>query len=345
MEIEASNFAQVYPTHENFWRSIILFGRNVACYKFALAKSLLHFSKQDADFISLEELAKPFSKHIIEHLSHCPKQITNNSSKFLKSCEDYSKGELSNDEMISRTVNLGFQNVIDAFHNVNGQPTDVLFFHDERDGRKKGIRLTDDLLKLNENFQIINLPYEIEARWRLVETAWELNLPTRLVSVQYDATDEMLVIPNHAQRINVTPSRDALNGYQKGKCFYCFDDISIDSNSEKLCHVDHFFPHILQRKSILLNLDGIWNLVLACAKCNGGEGGKFHKVPERRFLERLHTRNEFLIKSHHPLRETLISQSGRTTVNRVSFLQQCYQEAKINLLHEWKPKFEFESVF
>ena len=34
-------FTEVQPTLENYWRSVILFGRNVASYKFALGKSLL----------------------------------------------------------------------------------------------------------------------------------------------------------------------------------------------------------------------------------------------------------------------------------------------------------------
>ena len=39
-------FTEVQPTLENYWRSIILFGRNVASYKFALGKSLLELSQQ-----------------------------------------------------------------------------------------------------------------------------------------------------------------------------------------------------------------------------------------------------------------------------------------------------------
>ena len=34
-------FTETTPTLESFWWSIILFGRNVASYKFALGKSLL----------------------------------------------------------------------------------------------------------------------------------------------------------------------------------------------------------------------------------------------------------------------------------------------------------------
>ena len=35
-----SKFYDIEPSLENYWRSIILFGRNVAMYKIALAKAL-----------------------------------------------------------------------------------------------------------------------------------------------------------------------------------------------------------------------------------------------------------------------------------------------------------------
>jgi hypothetical protein len=44
---------------------VILFGRNVASYKFFLAKSLLEIASTGKTEITLEELAKPFSKHLI----------------------------------------------------------------------------------------------------------------------------------------------------------------------------------------------------------------------------------------------------------------------------------------
>src|SRR4030095_3016186 len=39
-----TEFTEVRPTLDNYWRAIILFGRNVASYKFALGKSLLAFA-------------------------------------------------------------------------------------------------------------------------------------------------------------------------------------------------------------------------------------------------------------------------------------------------------------
>ena len=62
------DFYSVEPTLENYWRGVILFGKNSTSYKFALAKSLLEMSGRKSDFITLEELAEPFSRHTAEHL-------------------------------------------------------------------------------------------------------------------------------------------------------------------------------------------------------------------------------------------------------------------------------------
>ena len=63
-----TNFTEVQPSLDNYWRSIILFGRNVASYKFALGKSLLDLAKQGNEVVSLNQLAEPFSRNICEHL-------------------------------------------------------------------------------------------------------------------------------------------------------------------------------------------------------------------------------------------------------------------------------------
>ena len=54
-------FTDTSPDLETYWRSIILFGRNVASYKFALAKSLIEIGGREHELIKLEDLAEPFS--------------------------------------------------------------------------------------------------------------------------------------------------------------------------------------------------------------------------------------------------------------------------------------------
>ena len=80
------------PSLESYWRAIILFGNNVASYKFALAKALLDLADEKTTFIKLEDLAIPFATHIAEHLKHSEKQATSSSSRFLEKCRAFNKG-------------------------------------------------------------------------------------------------------------------------------------------------------------------------------------------------------------------------------------------------------------
>jgi 5-methylcytosine-specific restriction endonuclease McrA len=337
-----AEFLERERTLENYWRAVILFGLNVASYKFALAKTLIELSTQENQSIKLAELAEPFSRHIVEHLAKAPKQATSSSSRFLDSCRKFSEGSLSKDQLVGQTAKLGFNNVIDAFHIVNRGEIPIRFFVDERQSNG-GIRLTDELFRLRERLQFGNLPQEIEARWRLVETAWQLSITRTALAVDVDG--ESLVISKDGRRVNLTGCRDALNGYQKGKCFYCFTDISVENTSERLADVDHFHPRTLVQLNAPLTLDGVWNLVLSCRDCNRGTAGKSSRVPHRRFLERLDTRNEFFIHSHHPLRETIMLQTGETRQERVRFLNSAYETAVDCLIHKWEPSVDHEAAF
>lgn len=332
------------PSLESCWRSIILFGNNVASYKFALAKSLLELANRETTFITLEDLALPFATHIADHLQHSEKQATSSSSRFLTKCKSFNQGTIDQDQLIAATVQLGFNNVIDAFHKVNRENIPIHFYEDHRKSKSKGIVVTDDLLRLKDSLQFGNLAHEVEARWRLVETAWNLGISRKSLAVSYDEETEILFTP-HLRRTAITSCRDALNGYQKGKCFYCFDGISVEPGAENLADVDHYFPHTLKQFDPAANLDGVWNLVLACQICNRGIAGKSAKVASLHLLERLHKRNEFLISSHHPLRETLIEQTGATDKARILFLQQKDSFAINHLIHRWAPVFEYEECF
>jgi hypothetical protein len=173
-----------------------------------------------------------------------------------------------------------------------------------------------------------------------------LGLPPSLLQVQADPDGSLIFALNRrARRIDVTPSRAALNGYQKGTCFYCFALISIEDGSPNLADVDHFIPRVLGPSDQALNLDGVWNLVLACRACNRGPGGKHMRLPDHKYPERLHRRNEWFIESHHPLRETVIRQTRATAVERGRFLRVVYEQARTSLIHTWVPAVEHRAVF
>ncbi len=329
-------FISVAPKLEDYWRGIILFGRNSASYKFALAKSLLDLNPQAGQLLKLSDLAPAFAKHIVSHLKQAPKQAVSASSQYLDACRRYGVEDPNQTKLIEETVRRGFANVIDAFHVVGAENTQKRFFIDER-ASNNGIRITDEFSALMSGHHIQNLGVEVESRWNLVETAWAMGVATHLIDIKHNAEQRMLfTVDRTNRRKTVTSARGALNGYQKGKCFYCRCDIDITTGRET--EVDHFFPHVLSQDRSFQSIDGIWNLVLACVACNAGSGGKAARIPTIRLLERLEIRNNFLISSHHPLRETLINQTGATVSKRRQFLNDYHSRALARLIHSWEPK-------
>jgi 5-methylcytosine-specific restriction endonuclease McrA len=201
---------------------------------------------------------------------------------------------------------------------------------------------------VREHLQFNNLEQEVESRWQLVEAAWENNIAKNLMLIEYDKKNENFIGDNSLKRTTVTSARPALNGYQKGRCFYCFSEITIYKDDDSLADVDHFFPHVLKLCDNNKPVDGVSNLVLSCKQCNRGEGGKFEKIPSIELLDRLYTRNEYLISSHHPLRETLIAQTGITSTNRQNYMQDIYNCASAYVgagKTKWQPTPQGDSIF
>jgi hypothetical protein len=341
----AINFQENDISLESQWRAIILFGKNSATYKFAFGKALLQLTSQENNSITLKDLSPLFVDSILKHLKQNDKQGNSSSSSFLNACRQYNKNEISYDNLLDITEKKGFVNVVDAFQNVNGDIVPNKFYEKDYNGKTKKIVITDDLLKLKESVQFTNFDSEVEARWSLVETAWNIDINPNLLEVKIDDDLQTLFLESDLmRRKDITSARASLNGYQKGKCFYSFQDISINSGDNNVCAVDHFFPHVhkLRLNDIGSNVNGVWNLVLADKYVNLDKSAK---IPELKYLERLYKRNEFYIASKHPLGETIVNQTGKTPTERRSFLQRQY-DLSINLsIQKWKPLIEFEPLF
>lgn len=330
-------FLEYQPSDYDYLRGIILFGQNQASYKFALGKSLLELASQGREAVSLDELAVPFSKHVCAHLQNAPKQGHSKKSEFLDGCRRYNNGEIEEVALFDHTRKHGFNAVIKAFHKVGRIDVPTRFFLDERKSSTKGIILTPEIHAVCAGAGE-DVAEEIEARWRLVETAWDLEINTSLIL--YDSSNDQLT--SRDRRRQVTSARPALNGYQRGKCFYCNRHVEIISGSSDLAHVDHVFPHTLQRHGIMENLDQVWNLVLACVDCNLG---KSDAVPDSTYVEKLETRNNYLIHTHHPLTDTLIRQTGQDPALRHQFLQKALDLAREHQPSVWSTKPQGDSAF
>jgi len=327
------------------FRAIILYGQNTASYKFAFGQSLLELSKAGKSFVSLDELASPFSKHIIEHLKSGKRQTVTSSSKFLYGCQLYIDGKITEDELINVTKKFGFKYVIDAFPKLKINYENQPVFYQKVIRGQKGIELTDNLHMLNQKEQSNNLKHEIEGRWNLVETSWTEQNPKFLI--EYDDVEKLFVgwsgtsdrgyLDSHLRK-PVTKARKPLSGYQKGKCFFCYDDVSIDSNQINTAQVDHFFPISLQSRlttNLHLNLNDIWNLVLTCKGCNLS---KSNRTPALTYLYNLERRNNYYIHSKHPLGHTIMTLTGQTSEVRRDYLKSVYAIAKEASSVEWAPE-------
>lgn len=239
---------------ESSWRSVILFGRNAASYKFALAQALIDLAKQDRDSVTLDQLADPYTRHLCEHLAHSPKQSTSRSSKFIDACSGFNNSEITHDALIATAVQLGFNNVLDAFHVVNQGDVPVKFFEKDFSRESKRLILTDEVFRLANSAEAGNIVQETESRWNLVETAWEQGISSSLLRISYDELGQAFVAESGTRRKDVTSARGSLNGYQKGHCFYCYAPIDAADGTVKtegglilpesakpdLCDVDHF---------------------------------------------------------------------------------------------------------
>ena len=336
---------------EESWRSIILFGKNVASYKFALAKTLLELDTKNS-FITLEDLALPYAQNIASHLKNCKKQITNpNGSKFLTLCENYTNNIIDDDELRSITAKTAFGDVIPRFHNVAGETS--IDFYEDLSKSKKGILLTDNFYKLIKSSQHENFLHEAESRWRLWEDAILSNISEHFI-IQYDRVTNDLYRQriDKLRRQNITSAKSALNGYQEGKCFYCNNEIILEAKRKEkgACEVDHFFAWDFYKKtfygdietSLGKEVDRIWNLVLACEKCNRQKSSKMPNKDQNlkapNYLRKLHDKNNALIKSPLPLKESIMQDTGITERDRASFLDKVYNELFSIKPYSWKPE-------
>jgi len=341
----AINFQENDISLESQWRAIILFGKNSATYKFAFGKALLQLTSKETNSITIKDLSPLYIDSILQHLKQNNKQGNSTSSFFLNACRQYNRNEIAYDNLLEITERQGFVNVVDAFQNINGDIVPNKFYEKDFSGKTKRIVITDDLLKLKESVQFSNFDSEVEPRWNLVETAWNLDLNPNLLEVKIDDDLQTLFLENDLmRRKDITSARASLNGYQKGKCFYSFQDISINSGDKNHCAVDHFFPqvHKIKFNDIGINVNGIWNLVLADNFVNLDKSAR---IPKLKYLERLYKRNEFYIASKHPLGETIVNQTGKTSKERRSFLQKQY-DLSLNLaIQKWKPLIELAPLF
>ena len=103
-ESPIDKYVRTGSPQESCWRSVVLFGKNTASYKFALAQSLLQLARQGKSSVALEELALPYAQQICRHAKAAPRQSTNRTNKFLQACAGFNEGSITQGQLIDTTV-------------------------------------------------------------------------------------------------------------------------------------------------------------------------------------------------------------------------------------------------
>nr|WP_276541751.1 HNH endonuclease domain-containing protein [Bacillus infantis] len=225
----------------------------------------------------------------------------------------YNNGKLTRTQAIEKVEREAFNDVLRRFHTVDKQEVPVKFY----EKTKNGLVIFDNVFEIfsHKNNNLLN--NELDSRWDLLEGAFEIKRTnSKLVN---DIRNIYLV--NGHERTDITKNRSVLNGYQNDVCFYCGEIMTEDD-----VHVDHVIPRQL------LYHDEIWNLVLSHEFCNMQ---KSDNLPHRYYVEKLIERNEYFIKSNHPISNKLKLQLGKTSNQRKAYIDKIYSDAEL-VLSLWK---------
>lgn len=342
---EVRDFVDSEVSNQNIFRTLIVFGKNVATYKFAFCHALLH-SKPKSE-IYYHELRDDFLQELISHYSQNTHQFTKSSNTLTNAMDIYLASSKSQNDWASLVKvaekNI-YNNVFDAFQNVGGGTLDQSYILFEHDKKNKKLILTErtneiqesDLLKqdiLNEN----------QARWKIVEEAWKSKLSPNLL--EYNKEDKNFYSISNNIRVNLRSAVDVLKPYQKGRCFYCNRKLNTFAlkDDDDFIDVDHFFPISLLAGKVdsSINPNGVWNLVLACKSCNRGSSGKFSTPADERYFNKLRDRNILYTEEHkHSLKNSIFYSLGTSSKEGVSTkMKKIYNE--FSFIKGWKPEYIF----
>lgn len=282
------------------WRWIVMFGKNSASYKLALADQLLHHASQGNDRIDMDELAQNFASAYQPRVeAGKPQQGT--PGRFTVVERAILQGDL--DDNVTQVREQALRKmVLQKFHNMDGGVESPRFFLDP--GAGNHLQLTDRLLNLTNTD---TLRSEATSRWDLLEHAFSDPNPETI-----RANELLSSLETRRGRTTLTHLIPGLSGFQDNLCFYCGGPL--DS-----IHADHFLPHAN------IGHNQVWNLVLADHSCNLN---KSDNLPTPKMVERLIDRNEALIRSMNPLRNTVIEDLGQTPAARKASTLEQYQFCK-----------------
>ena len=304
---------------EEYWKAIVLYGLNASTYKIAFGKTLLALCDHQQHRVSWESLSREFLNQYQVRLSidNPMPQLDNSSRKtVMERVVDAMKFNMTLDHAINEVGKNAFGDVIHRFDNLAGINDVKGMFYRFHDG--KFIELTDDLFLIHSE-SLTEVVEELDARWSLLEGAFSM------AGHDYQLSNDVrsIYLEKATERKNLTSQIPFLQGYQGNVCFYCGESLACAST-----HVDHVLP-----RQVLLN-DEIWNLVLSHDHCNTS---KLDFIVGVHYIEKLHRRNENIMRSNHPWKKKIEIALGSSEEKRRAKIMWHYENVKSTLgrNHYW----------
>jgi hypothetical protein len=308
---DIKSYLETQSSSINTFRTLVLFGKNTATYKFAFCDALLKLNPVNE--IKYDDLRDDFMKELVSHYNENRHQFKSGPTKLTQAMDHYLKGSQSESEwheLLTVAERNIYNNVFDAFQNVGQGTINKEFMLFEHDRKRRKLVVTDNTnMILNNDHAKQIIARENQSRWELVEEAWKAGLSPNLLEYDKDRETFVSITPN--SRVNLRSAVDVLLPYQKGRCFYCNRPINrfAQNLEEDFPDVDHFMPLTFLEKwdTAGASPNGVWNLVVSCLECNRGTLGKFTSPPSVKYFNKLKDRNLLFTEEHkHSLRNSIL---------------------------------------
>ena len=160
-------------SNEDYWRALILYGKNQSTYKIALGKILLHYSEANRERISMNELAEDFFNLYSDRMKNGkPQGAILGRKTFVEQEVIANPDRKPSSNTIEVIKKKSLQDmVLQKFHNLNQKQGESRFYKISDDSDY--LLLEKNLLDLPtiDNFQFLHS--EIGSRWDLLEHAFE----------------------------------------------------------------------------------------------------------------------------------------------------------------------------
>lgn len=302
------DFFEYEPSARTSWRLAILMGANDRTYKFALGSALLAAAADGRADLPLRELAVPYAMSLVHHIGQAPQarpgSVTGHTDYLAVAGQEAAESlrlGFPTEKLLAATMKSMPEMVMQKFHNLRGAgQVPHRFYEVTGIPKERIVRLSPDLRTVAVSEQAASLRGELDARWSIVETSFAAGIGRSLVEEGVSVDLTTMRITDKRRRRPVTGVTEATIGFQHGRCLICHDPVVPGSDA---IAVDHVFPFsLMDRLSLTVDLDAVWNMAPAHAACNLA---KSDRLPESHELSRLVRRNEAIMNSPHPLRRTL----------------------------------------